>query len=499
MRTSIYYPKPQRPAKRAFLDIDPDPDYNPVPISKHARRVSTSPTPRATPTRHHDLEIARPRLVHDHQTARSASAPPESFQASGRKRKRGHGHPQRPLDSQVRAWLVDVLGSTPRPAARVLGSRSSSCPPSLDLSKGKNTPPSLATIRQMSRQMSRRTSQQMSEDGYGVGSGSGSSPSGKLSTSHPLYRGTLYHNGIHMDYSGRQIPADLEAFVETHILKQRDSPPLGDEAVARVTEVAEELADSTEGLTAKLMRTEMFPLDRPGIEEGGNSPWSTVALPDNPEYQYAVAAPKPDVHFGYPTNQRSSWSATQSNVITHPVARPYTQPARGDTFPFVSVEMKSEAAGGTLYVAENQAAGSGSHCVNALLWLLQQAGSYDGSTRTDTIAFTIAMSHRQAIFYLHWYSELDRRYYMSLLTSYSSMVPADIRACNNTVKNILDFGLGPRKTTISAALDALFPFPTQWKQARSASTASSTPAARSSIQDIGPQPNKVGTNGILSS
>lgn len=151
----------------------------------------------------------------------------------------------------------------------------------------------------------------MSEDGDGVGSGSGDSPSRGPSASHPLYRGTLYHNDIHMDYSGRQIPADLKAFVGAHILKQRDSPPLGDDAVATVIDVAEELADSTQGPTARLMRTEMFPFDRPGIAEGGDSPWNTVALPDNPEYQYAIAAPEPHVHFGYPTNQRSGWSAAQ--------------------------------------------------------------------------------------------------------------------------------------------------------------------------------------------
>ena len=83
--------------------------------------------------------------------------------------------------------------------------------------------------------------------------------------------------------------------------------------------------------------------------------------------QYDVSAPKPDTHFGYPTNQRSGWSYAQSNVITHPMARPYAQPARGNTFPFLKVEMKSEAADGTIYATENQAAGSGSHSVCSVM------------------------------------------------------------------------------------------------------------------------------------
>lgn len=319
-------------------------------------------------------------------------------------------------------------------------------------------------------------SQRPSQYEENVGSSSGISQIGKPGTSHPLYRGTLYNNHITLDYSGRQMPEELRTFASTQILKQRESPQLGDERVSKVIDTMEELADSTEGPTAKLIRTDMFPFERPGIAEGGNSPWSTAALPNNPEYQYDVSAPKPDTHFGYPTNQRSGWSYAQSNVITHPVARPYAQPARGNTFPFLMVEMKSEAAGGTIYVAENQAAGSGSHSVNALLWLLREAGAYDSSSLIDTIAFTITMSHREAIFYLHWYSEADRRYYMSFLRSYSSVIAEDIRACNNTVKNIIDHGLGARKTGIGTALEALFPFPQHWKQARPPSTAPLTPA-----------------------
>ena len=330
-------------------------------------------------------------------------------------------------------------------------------------------------------------SQQPTQYGANVGSGSGTSQSGRPGTSHPLYRSTLYRNYVTLDCSGRQMPEELKTFASTQILKRRESPQLEDERVSNVIDAMEELADTTEGPVANLIRTDMFPFKHPGIAEGGNSQWSTAALPNNPGYQYDISAPKPDIHLGYPINHRSGWSDAQSNVIAHPVARLYTQPARGNTFPFLMVEMKSEAAGGTIYVAENQAAGSGSHSVNALLWLLREAGAYDSSSLTDTIAFTIAISHRQAIFYLHWYSAVDRRYYMSFLDSYSSVVAKDIRACNNTVKNIIEYGLGARKAGIGAALEALFPFPQHWKQARPPSTAPLTPAT-SSADDA--RPNK---------
>ncbi len=73
------------------------------------------------------------------------------------------------------------------------------------------------------------------------------------------------------------------------------------------------------------------------------------------------------------------------------MACPYTQPAKDATlFPFLMVEMQSEAAGG------HNLCGRESSCrqrilmsVNALLWLLREAGTstYESSSMTDTIAF----------------------------------------------------------------------------------------------------------------
>ena len=479
MNTEVLSPKPQRTHKRAFAVIG----FDPLCVSKHARR---SPPPLPAPSTHgqrkspqslEDLEtpsthpkkrrrLQSPRIepVDDQHlgVTRSGSAPPWPTGAPGSK----HCRPQLPTDSLVDAWISAVFCSDSRPTSPP-SDRPSTCPAIVDVSKDQRTPPSLAAIKQISQQPS-----QHGENG----SGSVTSQSGKPGTSHPLYRGTLYDNFITLDYSGRQMPEELRTFASTQILKQRASPQLGDEAVSKMIDTVEELADSTEGPTAKLIRTDMFPFERPGVAEGGNSPWNTVALPNNPQYQYNVYAPMPDIHLGYPINQRSHWSYAQSSVITHPVARHYAQPARGNTFPFLMVEMKSEAAGGTIYVAENQAAGSGSHSVNALLWLLKEAGTYDSSSLKDTIAFTITMSHREAILYLHWYSETDRHYYMSFLESYSSVTPEDIRACNNTVKNIIDYGLGARRTAIGKALQALFPSPQHWKQIRPPSTTQSTPA-----------------------
>ncbi|KAI4150797.1 MAG: hypothetical protein L6R39_002166 [Caloplaca ligustica] len=366
MSIEVLHPKPQRPNKRALADADSDA----LPVSKHARR---SPPPLPTPSTHrHRSESPHPprrpssqsledtgtrsapqkkrrRLQsprfeltdHQHlQVTRSASAPPWPTCTPGSK----YCGPQLPADSPVDSWISALFRPDPRQIIPP-SLRPSTCPATVDVNKVKRTLPSLTVIKQMS--------QQPSQYGQDAGSASSTSHSGRPGTSHPLYRGTLFNNYITLDYSGRQMPEELRTFASTQILNRRHSPQLGHEAISKVIDAVEELADSTEGPTAKLIRTDMFPFARAGIAEGGNSPWSTVPLPNNPGYQYDVSAPKPDTHFGYPTNQRSGWSYAQANVVIHPVVRPYAQPARGNTFPSLMVEMKSEATGGTLYGRES--------------------------------------------------------------------------------------------------------------------------------------------------
>lgn len=193
----------------------------------------------------------------------------------------------------------------------------------------------------------------------------------------------------------------------------------------------------------------MFPLQRSRIAEGGNTPWNTTALPRNPDYIYALSAPKADAWLEYTSNdEKAGWTSEQSNVLSHPTARPYVSPATGGTFPGFMIEMKADSTSGTFWHAENQAAGNGSHSVNALIWLLNEARLPESSLLMDTISFSAVVSHRQAIFFVHWYSEANRRFYMSYLKSYSTMEPEDIRSCNNTVKNILDHLLDQRKMKV---------------------------------------------------
>ena len=470
MTLDVQSPRPVRPSKRALEDIDPDC----VPARKRHRLLS--PTSSPTPPSIHDwlLEIPPP------------SSSPSQLKSVKRLKRAVDDFD---LDCAPASKLRRPLLLTLSPVAHSLSGtpRPRSCPPSAPacissrgtlaiIGKSLYSPPSLETINQMSQQHGQSLRP----------ASSASSQNSRPSTSSPVYRSMIYNNGIIMDYRGKRIPQELRDVVSTRILKQRSSPPLAQESVQETMDMAEDLADSAEGTVSKLIGTPMFPVQRHGIGEGGNTLWSNEAMPYNPVYLQPLRLPKPDFHYGYASGQRSDWTEKEAAVIDHQTARPYTQPARGNTFPFLAIEMKSEAAGGTLWHAENQAAGSGSHCVNALLWLLKQASPSETPSLTDAVAFTSAVTHRQILFYIHWYSKEDRRFYMSYLKSYSPMDPADVQGCHNIVKNILDYGLATRRTTIRNALELLFPFPEHWNMSRSADAVESTPATSFTAEDTRP-------------
>jgi hypothetical protein len=275
-----------------------------------------------------------------------------------------------------------------------------------------------------------------------------------------------------LDPSGKEIEEEIKELLDTQILKERDSPPLTAAEVFDVVDMAVDLLDSAEGKVSDLLETKPFPMRRRGIVEGRNVQWSTDALPSNPKYPHQLSAPKPDRHYGYPLGHKSEWTDEEMAVVDHRTAQPYTQPTRENLFPFLMLEIKSEATGGVLYVAENQAVGSGVHSVGSLRWLLAQAFPSEVRPPTDCVSFTGAITPRLAIFYIVWYSERKQMFIMSKIKTISFMdgpERPDIQSCKNIMNNIFDYGLGFRQKLIREALEKLDPVPPGWKKSRAAS------------------------------
>ncbi|KAL8900922.1 MAG: hypothetical protein Q9207_005455 [Kuettlingeria erythrocarpa] len=301
------------------------------------------------------------------------------------------------------------------------------------------------------------------------GAGAGSSTSGRNArsvTSHPDYRSTLRNNGVYIDHTGAKIPQELREFLDSSILKQQ-SDPLTPDAIAEAVKTAIEIADSPESNIYDLNGTAMIPIKRSDVGRGGNTPWYTDTLPKTEAYGIPLAQPKPDVHCGYLTGQRSTWTIEENAVIDHQQAKKITQPAKGNCFPFFVFEMKSEAMSGTLWQAENQAAGSGACCVNIKRWLFREAHGNEDQPVIDSVAFSACVTHREVVFHVHHYSAAEKRFYMSSFGAFQTV--REVEGCNNIVSNIFKHGLGTRQDKTREELKLLYPFPAHWKKARSAS------------------------------
>ncbi|KAK1093105.1 hypothetical protein LTR48_003005 [Friedmanniomyces endolithicus] len=460
MFAQFEFPELQRLRKRPFShSSDGCGPETPRP-PKRQQQLPPSPS-----TLGHSLDrVSRPSHPQD-----LPLTPPEPSRFS-EKREFGDDNPapNSPNKRRIEEWLSSTR------------SRRKSCPPRLELKvpdsdkgqptlarketsgpdRGNGLRPLIELLQDMSQ-----SQQQSQTQSFGAGSVA-SGRNARSVTSHPDYRSVLRNNCIHIDHTGKKIPPELREFLDSSIIKQR-SEPLTPEAIAEAVQTAIEIADSPESNIYDLNGTAMLPIKRSDVGRGGNTPWYTDTLPKSDAYDTPLAQPKPDVHCGYLTGQRSTWTVEENAVIDHQQAKKITQPARGNCFPFFVFEMKSEAMGGTLWHAENQAAGSGACCVNAKRWLYREAYGTNDQLVVESIAFSACVTHREVVFHVHHYSAADNLYYMSLLEAFQTV--RQVEECNNIVSNIFKHALGSRQDKTREQVKLLYPFPAHWKKTRSAS------------------------------
>lgn len=310
-----------------------------------------------------------------------------------------------------------------------------------------------------------------------------SSQSDKPGATSRMFRSILAANNIIMDLSGDAMPSELRELVDTRIRKSRSPPRLSEEQLAAFVKEVIRVWDKPETIVSDITKTSAFTIDRSDIAEGRGNLWQVKPLPKDPEYPYSLPLPKPDRSYGYHTGQESKWSITELAVVDHREALPYSQPSKEVLFPFYMIEMKSEASGGTLYVAENQAANSGTQSVRGRRWLHSQANPSGTLSVTDAIAFTAAISQRMAVLHVHWYCPEKEKYYMSYIDCFRLQKPSDVLEYCHHHLNIQDFGGGDLQHSTRALLKALYPIPKHWKKGRS--TSAIADAAESFVSEDG--------------
>ena len=286
----------------------------------------------------------------------------------------------------------------------------------------------------------------------------------RLNTASPMFRATLKMNLVVMDVLGNKIPQEVQEFVDKHIRKERSSPPLGNDEKARINEQIERGWNKAESMVADILKTPLFPLEAPDIAEGRDTRWSAKPLPRNPDYPYALPAPKPDRHYDFRTSETSNWTVQELSVADHPQVRPYSQPTRENLFPSRLIELKSEASGGTLYAGEGQTALDGAHRVRSQLWLLDQIDPTATRSCTDAIVFSSVVSQRETVTHVHYYNPEDGNIYVSYVDDFSFR--KDPQGCRNHNKNLSKWRVQVQQPIIRDILRRVHPVMKSWKKGR---------------------------------
>ena len=208
------------------------------------------------------------------------------------------------------------------------------------------------------------------------------------------------------------------------------------------------------------------------------------AMPHSPGMVKALARPKCDRTFGY---SREAFSLPMRKVLDCPGFTPYVFPSKENYFPFFAVEFKAPSRAGTLWVAENQCAGFGAHCLSSIMHLLKmREGPEEGRRMTkipqdpkmtehqneeqtteatkekkdmdDVFVFSCTMDYRAAVFWVHWCESAAMPIYKSTPIRVLDMRKIKhIQDLHFTIQNIMTWGLGDRLTWIKKLCEDLQP------------------------------------------
>lgn len=178
--------------------------------------------------------------------------------------------------------------------------------------------------------------------------------------------------------------------------------------------------------------------------------------PDSPAVSTTLSRPHPDFAFGYP---KKSFNKSQLNTIKLFVTeshKNYAMPDDAVIFPFLVVEAKAQSAGGTHFVASNQAANAGAVAMAGTLELAQRISAEDEIDIDQPQFFSISIDYATAYINAHWLSRDTENgafcFHMGHLQRY--VLDADgLKAVNLAAKNILHYGVNTRLTKICGDLD----------------------------------------------
>ncbi|KIW77012.1 hypothetical protein Z517_09457 [Fonsecaea pedrosoi CBS 271.37] len=287
-------------------------------------------------------------------------------------------------------------------------------------------------------------------------------PSASVHDSH--YRESLGRRNIYINHD--HPPAELMKRARTIISKERKSPGINDKTAQMLVATLREVENEPEADIMRTFESGIIPaanvLPDKRLTSNANQLWSNcVSVPLDPTVltvPLPLPRPKPDLVFGY-----SNAAFTRDQLETIPFliddqfGRSYAVPDWKVRFPFLQFEFKSQAKGGTHYIAANQAAGAGAIATIGKIDLVQRSFGMKEFDYHDPQYFSVTMDHELARINVHWLRADEGGRHSFHVETFSNYLLNDanaIRAVSRAIQNILDWGTGTRLEGLCTALDA---------------------------------------------
>lgn len=166
--------------------------------------------------------------------------------------------------------------------------------------------------------------------------------------------------------------------------------------------------------------------------------------------------PEPDFVFGYTKTAFNTSQFKVSRFLETNSGEDYGMPDGNTIFPFLVLECKTQATGGSHFVATNRAANAGAVAMNGALELALRISAEGNIDFDEPMFFSITIDHLTAYINVHWLSKEAESgaycFHMRRILRYFLDVDG-LKAVDLAIKNILHYGAKERLTQICGQLD----------------------------------------------
>ncbi len=262
-------------------------------------------------------------------------------------------------------------------------------------------------------------------------------------------------------------PPELLRRAKEIISYDRKSPGMDDETAKELTDTVRRVQNANQSRISASLGPLVVPAMRKGLHQNLEfalqSLWfQSFPIPLDPLVDIEplpLPTPKPDLAFGY---SQAAFNKKQLMAIEQLTDKEsglsYAAPDEEILFPFLVIEFKSSAKGGTIYVAMNQVAGAGAIGMKGSLELMSRASGADKFDFHEPGFFSVAINEEYARLNIHWISDRtnddEYEFHVATLSRHFVTAASDVQALRRSIQNILDYASGTHLKKLKEALDA---------------------------------------------